>query len=202
MLGKWLNSLFALVLTISIASCASVIVKPVKNDDTTTKGVRYYESEPYLLVTKEVPKATTPPGSSPVSNAPSGDKPSHALATPSEPSPAPAASAPSYNITIVWLPNYNKGYAVKVKSGLGTANGSLKLANGWQLTEFGGIVDTKIPETITATTGLVKAIGALTLKLEQNQNAFLPGLYRLQFDTTKGYCVGWEAVVLFHEESK
>jgi hypothetical protein len=165
-----MSSLSALGLTVSIVGCAGVIVAPVKNDDVKTEGVRYYQSEPYLLVTKDSVKAT-------------------------------------YSIQLIFLPNYNKGYAVRVKSGLGSANGSVKLGNGWQLTEFGGISDTKIPETITALTSLVKEIGtiassrALTPPTDEKYG-LLPGLYRLKFNPEKGYFEGWEPVLLFPAESK
>jgi hypothetical protein len=104
------------------------------------------------------------------------------------------------------------GYAVQVKAGFGTINGNMKLANGWQLTEFGAIADTKIPETITAVTGLAKELGALALKAnftitqipgeEAKAIGLLPGLYRLTFDEDKGYVNGWEPVFLFRSEPK
>jgi hypothetical protein len=99
-------------------------------------------------------------------------------------------------IQLVWLPNYNLGYAVKTTPGLGTAHGSVKLADGWRMTEFGAIVDTKIPETISAVADLLKAAGvsALTKGVPPKAIALDPGLYRLKFNKDKGCFEGVERV--------
>lgn len=169
MIRTWFVLLCALALTASLAGCATVTVRPVTRDDRATPGVRFYESEPYLLVTKDVLKDNTS-----------------------------KAGVSTHTIQIVFLPNYNMGYAVKTTPGLGTANGSVKLANGWQLTEFGAIVDTKIPETISAVTDLVKALGVSALtkgpKAPPETIVLEPGLYRLNFNKEKGYFEGWERV--------
>jgi hypothetical protein len=162
----------ALVLSAWLAGCASVTVRPVTKDDRQTPGVRYYESEPYLLVTKDVPKA--------------------------EKKEKTDTATPTYTIQLVWLPNYNMGYAVKTTPGLGTANSSVKLANGWQLTDFGAIVDTKIPETISAVTNLIQTLGVSALtKVREAPPETIPlsaGLYRLNFNKAKGCFEGLERV--------
>jgi hypothetical protein len=160
-----------LLLIAWLDGCARVTVTPVTKEDRTTPGVRYYESEPYLLVTKDVPKA--------------------------EKKEKAATAATVYTIQIVWLPNYNMGYAVKTTPGLGTADGKVKLAAGWQLTEFGAVVDTKIPETINAVTDLVKAVGVSALLKDKKEPETIPleaGLYRLIFDKAKGSFQGLERV--------
>ncbi|OGP53539.1 MAG: hypothetical protein A2Y65_12005 [Deltaproteobacteria bacterium RBG_13_52_11] len=167
MIRRWFVFACVLVLIAWLAGCASVTVTPIKSTDLETPGVRYYESEPYLLVTKDVPKT--------------------------------ASATPSYTIQLVWLPNYNRGYAVKTTSGLGTANGSVTLANGWQLSVLGAIVDSKIPDTIDAVTNLVKALGISVLTKEGTEAPppTIPleaGLYRLNFDKDKGSFQGLERV--------
>ncbi len=99
-------------------------------------------------------------------------------------------------IQLVWLPNYNLGYAVKTTPGLGKADGSVKLADGWRITEVGAIVDTKIPETISAVADLLKAAGvsALTKGVPPKAIALEPGLYRLKFNKDKGTFEGVERV--------
>jgi nitrogen fixation protein len=150
---RWLVLFGAAALIAWIGACATVTITPVSKEDRKTTGVRYYESEPYLLVVKDT-------------------------------------------IQLVWLPNYNLGYTVKTTPGLGTANGSMKLANGWQLAEFGAIVDTKIPETISAVADLLKAAGvsALTKGAPPKTSVLEPGLYRLKFDKEKGCFEGVERV--------
>jgi hypothetical protein len=153
MMRRWLVSACALALMAWLGACASVTVRPVTSDDRETPGVRYYESEPYLLVAKDA-------------------------------------------IQLLWLPNYNKGFAVKTRPGLGTADGKVKLADGWRLTEFGAIVDTKIPETIGAVADLVKALGVSALTKGAPPKAIVldPGLYRLKFNKDKGCFEGLERV--------
>jgi nitrogen fixation protein len=153
MTRRWGVLVCALVLVVWLGACASVTITPVTQEDRKTPGVRYYESEPYLLVVKET-------------------------------------------IQLVWLPNYNLGYAVKTRPGLGKADGSVKLADGWRLTEIGAIVDTKIPETISAMADLLKAAGvsALTKGALPKALALEPGLYRLKFNKDRGTFEGVERV--------
>jgi hypothetical protein len=150
---RWWVLVFAVILLAWLAGCASVTITPVTKEDRKTAGVRYYESEPYLLVVKET-------------------------------------------IQLVWLPNYNLGYAVQTRPGLGKAEGSVKLADGWRMTEFGAIVDTEIPETISAMADLLKAAGvsALTKGAPTKAIALEPGLYRLKFNKDKGFFEGVERV--------
>jgi hypothetical protein len=153
MMRRWLVVVCALMLMAWLGACASVTITPVTKEDRETPGVRYYESEPYLLIVKDT-------------------------------------------IQLVWLPNYNLGYAVKTRSGLGKADGSVKLADGWRITEFGAIVDTKIPETIAAVADLLKAAGVSSLTKGAPAKAIAPepGLYRLKFNKDKGTFEGVERV--------
>ncbi len=153
MMCRWLVAACVLALMAGLAGCASVSVTPVTKEDRRTPGVRYYESEPYLLIVKDT-------------------------------------------IQLVWLPNYNLRYAVKTTPGLGKADGSVKLADGWRLTELGAIVDTKVPEAISAVADLLKAAGvsALTKGAPGKAVALEPGLYRLKFSKDKGCFEGVERV--------
>jgi hypothetical protein len=153
MMRRWGVLVCALMLMAWLGACASVTITPVTKEDRKTPGVRYYESEPYLLVAKDA-------------------------------------------IHLVWLPNYNMGYAVKTRPGLGKAEGSVKLADGWRMTELGAIVDTKIPEAISAVADLLKAAGvsALTKGAPAKAIALEPGLYRLKFNKEKGSFEGVERV--------
>ena len=150
---RWLLFVSAVALTAWLGACATVTITPVTKEDRKTPGVRYYESEPYLLVAKDT-------------------------------------------IQLVWLPNYNMGYAVRTQPGLGKADGSVKLAEGWRITEFGAIVDTRIPETISAVADLVKAAGvpALTKGAPAKAVELKPGLYRLKFNKEKACFDGVERV--------
>jgi hypothetical protein len=84
-------------------------------------------------------------------------------------------------------------YVFNVEPGWGTVDGSIKLQNGWMLTDLGSKLDSKGPETITAITGLLKEAAAAAA--ETPKGYVPPGLYRLKFKD--GYVSGMEPVSLF-----
>jgi|OpeIllAssembly_1097287.scaffolds.fasta_scaffold858273_1 nitrogen fixation protein len=59
--------------------------------------------------------------------------------------------------SIVYLPDPEEVYAIQVHSALGSVDAKVTLENGWNVTTFGQTTDSKIPETITAVTGLLTA---------------------------------------------
>jgi hypothetical protein len=95
----------------------------------------------------------------------------------------------------MWLPNKNEEYAIKVKSGIGSVDVKFKLADGWNLTEFGEVRDSNIPETITALTGSLKDLKGI-LELAKKEELH-PGLYMLIFDNKTGLISDIKPVVQF-----
>ena len=93
---------------------------------------------------------------------------------------------------IVWLPDHTQRYAVRVRSGLGSADGSVNLANGWMLDSLGAKSDSRIPETISAVSDAVKAAPAIA---EAPRPGPPPGLYRIDVDAQGGVALvrqpGW-----------
>ena len=89
-----------------------------------------------------------------------------------------ASAEGTSNLTaqIVWLPNPNRRYRVNLTPGIGTANLSVKLQNGWMLESIGAQTDTKMPETITAIGGVVKAVAGAERTLA-SRSEFAEGLY-------------------------
>jgi len=63
-------------------------------------------------------------------------------------------------VAVVYLPDQSKPVYAKLNSGFGSAKLSLAFGNGI-LTSIGQETDTKIPETITALTGLATAAAGL-----------------------------------------
>lgn len=169
-----------LIAVFILSGCASVSVTKVTSGD--EEGIRFYRPHPYLLVTEEPPaKADAETGSSAIQKPKSGQTAANAGA-----SSAPADSTGNVNVQIVWLPDLSESYAIRTNSGLGAANSSVTLKDGWQLTQFGGSVDTKIPETITAFTGALQAAAGvaktLTVAPPARSEKIKPGLYRLEFN--------------------
>lgn len=58
--------------------------------------------------------------------------------------------------TIIFLPDLAEPIYVKAKNGMGTSNLTLNLEKGY-LSQYGAVTDSKVPETITAVSGLATA---------------------------------------------
>ena len=87
----------------------------------------------------------------------------------------------SLSTKIVYLPDLTNPQYIKLKSGLGTSNLSLTLTNGI-LTSYGLSTDTKIPETITAATGLLTGVASILKENTKNDKHPLnPINTKLQF---------------------
>ncbi len=59
---------------------------------------------------------------------------------------------------IIYLPNNNDEYSIKVKSGIGAVDTKFTLEDGWRLTQFGETRDSKTVEMVNALTGSLKGI--------------------------------------------
>ena len=60
--------------------------------------------------------------------------------------------------SILYLPNKNEEYVIRVKSGIGSVDAKFTLENGWNLTGLNEVRDSKTPEMITALTGSLKGL--------------------------------------------
>ena len=133
----------SLLLTLAILVTGCAQVKVTHvGRDDTSPGIHFYEPRPYLLVSVQRKK---------------DDK---------------GVESNEYTSQIIWLPDPSQRYVVKIEPGWGTVDGSVKLKDGWMLTELGAKSDSKIPETITAIAGLVKEAAAAADQPQQ-------GLYRI-----------------------
>ena len=81
---------------------------------------------------------------------------------------------------VIYLPKTDEPFVAEVSPGWGTANGTVKLQDGWNLVELGAATDSKIPDTITAVSGLIPAVAGL-IKFTGVDEAVAPGLYRFEF---------------------
>jgi hypothetical protein len=68
------------------------------------------------------------------------------------------------SVTPVMLPDLSDPHIISQKTGIGSANLSFTVENG-TLKTFGGVVDSKVPETIKEVGGLVTGYGALVKSL-------------------------------------
>ena len=77
---------------------------------------------------------------------------------------------------LVYLPDKTQEYVVKQRPGIGSSDLSVTLEGGWNLTALGHKLDTKVPEMLTAITGLVKSVGG------PSDSGDYVGLYRIDYD--------------------
>ena len=95
--------------------------------------------------------------------------------------------------TIVYLPKFNEPYLVSVSSGFGSVDAKLTLENGWNLTQFGAVADSKSDALITALSGLLTSAAAKGL-LTKKDAVLAPGLYAIEFDPNTGLAKSLKAV--------
>jgi hypothetical protein len=96
--------------------------------------------------------------------------------------------------SIIWLPNKNEEYVIRVKSGIGSVDAKFTLENGWNLTGLNEIRDSKTPEMITALTGSLKDLKGLEAATKEELQ---PGLYMFIFEDKTGLISGLKPVVQF-----
>ncbi len=96
--------------------------------------------------------------------------------------------------SVISLPNKNEEYILRHKSGIGSTELSATLEGGWNLTQLGTTVDTKVPETITGVAGVLGTVGGLAAL--RTSLALEPGLYLIEFDATSGQVKGLREINL------
>jgi nitrogen fixation protein len=60
--------------------------------------------------------------------------------------------------TLVYLPDHDDEYVIVVHSGLGTVDAKATLDDGWRLSSFGEIRDSKVPETLAQVAAVITAL--------------------------------------------
>ena len=160
MYNKIIKLLFALciVSSLSLTSCgSSIAVKKLGDKDT---GIPYYLPKPYLLITSGFSATEYKPKITETkTEKPDGTKTSKKV---TEQAPMTTGiNKDSYSVKIVYLPDLRAKYGITIKPGNGTSDTKITLANGWQLTSLATITNTKVAETIEATSGFVSTVGAV-----------------------------------------
>lgn len=161
-------ALAALAMGVSTIGCAHVKVvdaTTLRDGGRFAHGVHFGRPHPYLVVTMEPPPKESKEGDK---GKPSGD------------------GEPVYKIQVVYLSEGD--YVADVKPGWGTASGSIKLDSSGSLIEYGSVSDSKIPETITAFSGLITAAAGAHMMMNPDGRGSMPlqpGLYRAVFDSQR-----------------
>ena len=97
---------------------------------------------------------------------------------------------------VIYLPKMDEEYSVSTSPGFGSAGAACKLTDGWNLTEYSDKLDSKVPETINAVSGLLKEAAAAA-KGAIEPKGLPPGLYRFDFDKQTGFVIGLTCVKEF-----
>lgn len=131
---KPLASLLAVASVLFVIAGCAPRIRVTANPGPDAQGIRYYRPKPYLKV------------------------------VPAEIQIAKDASRIEpglVKITLEYLPDFSEEYAVDVRSGFGVADVSLKLEDGWNLTQINQKFDSQTDENISAAGDLIKAISGL-----------------------------------------
>ncbi len=164
MVNAWIpRAVIAILLSACTLGCTpKVIVTPHPGPD--TKGIRFYRPKPYLKVVPAVVQVGKD-------------------STEVEPS--------LVTISLEYLPDFSEEYAIDVRSGLGIAEVSLKLEDGWNLTEISQSLDSQTDENISAAGDLIKAISGVIPTSQNGDGKTTPFTVRAT-DVPLGY---YEAVL-------
>lgn len=87
--------------------------------------------------------------------------------------------------SLIYLPNLAEEYVARVRSGWGATDAKIKLDQGWNLTEFGEIRDSKTGELIAAVGGILAGVasgGKGIAREGEERPALKPGLYAIEFE--------------------
>lgn len=175
----------AAVFLLLTTGCARVIIKPLDaTKDADKQGVRYYAPQLYLLVTYAMPEAAPAPQTSDESTAVTKkvlEKGTLKVADQTDTkttktSSLTQAALPVATYKFFYLPDYSQGYRVKQSGFLGASELSVKLTDGWQLTELGAKSDSQLAATIEAVASLIPALG---FKNDEPKD----GLYKVNLKT-------------------
>lgn len=129
-----LASMVAVASILSIVAGCAPRVRVTANPQTDAQGIRYYRPKPYLKV------------------------------VPAEIQIAKDASQIEpglVKITLEYLPDFSEEYAIDVRPGLGIADVSIKLEDGWNLTQINQKLDSQTDDHISAAGDLIKAVSGL-----------------------------------------
>ena len=148
---------------LALCSCASVTVTHVAPGDVSS-GIHFNRPRPYLLISKQIKAASlkitkeeakTEPSTdlSQVEKAPKVAEKTTLIkgaTTVMKATSEDVAPTIEYTSKIIYLPDPSQEYTVEMHSGIGSANGSVKLVDGWMLAEFGGTADSKATDLASA----------------------------------------------------
>ena len=126
-----------ILLLLAIVCGCNPRVSVVQNPGPMNRGIRYYRPKPYLLI---APAGTTSEIAGNVSKR---------VTEPSD---------QFVSIQLQYLPDFNEEYAINVRSGLGTADVSITLEDGWNLTEINQKLDSQFDENLSAVAEVMKAV--------------------------------------------
>jgi hypothetical protein len=94
------------------------------------------------------------------------------------------SSEPALKSEIVWLPDYSHTYVVQPKRGLGKADLTVDLEDGWMLKSLTLNRDAQAAETIEQLTAtLAKILPMMAFREAERGSELKPGLYRIEWGT-------------------
>ena len=135
-----------LVAGLVLAGCTPR-VRVLRHPGPRDQGIRYYRPKPYLLVTPA--EATSGAGRT-------------ATVTPVD---------NQVKIAIQYLPDFSEEYALDVRPGLGRADVSVQLEDGWNLVSIDQDIDSQFDENLSAISDVMKGVASVASATPPNAAA-------------------------------
>lgn len=140
---KWLFVAWLACLPAQIGCTPRVRVR--QNPGPQDTGIRYYRPKPYLKIE------------------PAGTRVIEGRATTVTPSDE------YISVSLEYMPDFSEEYAIDVRPGLGVAEVSIALQDGWNLTAINQTLDSQTDEKIEAVAELAKAASSYIPTVQENQ---------------------------------
>lgn len=154
--NKWFLLVLYLLSALFLTGCgSSITVKKLGDKDT---GIPYYLPKPYLLITRGLSATVYKPKITETETENRDGTKTTTIVTEQAPVTSNVDKV-ECSMQIVYLPDLRVKYGITINPGSGKSETKITLENGWKFTSLDAITDTKVAETITATAGLVSAIG-------------------------------------------
>jgi hypothetical protein len=206
--------LLVLASLLYLGGCASSIdivpLSETAKKESVGKGAPYYLPMPCMLITKNIPISTViPDQSNPDNNAspsangsenPKGSKGMSLNKKNKKPVDKLSSGEDHYEFQILYLPDLDRQYGIKMRGGIGSFEGDVKLQDGWKLTGLNVKSDSRTDEIIKASGDFLTNAAAAALQLSdqpdslQTQNKEQPNAEMWIYKLKKNY--KWE--LLFH----
>jgi hypothetical protein len=169
--------LFSFLVIGLVLGCTRLsVVRITDPENSSMEGIRFYRPYPYLLISEvlvEDSKPVKPENPVKPDKPDKADKPYKPL-------------KPMLQYKVIWLPDLNQEYVIRVEAGLGAVDFKPTFEGGWNLVGLDAKIDSKTKEIVEAASGLIEKGVKIPTGLKapgQTEKELESGIYRFVYDT-------------------